>query len=232
MSNKGFLAIWCDIGEDDLQDYRHWLTREHIADRIFSPGFHGVRLFTALDDERSHFILYASESARIFESPSYLGILNRPSAWTQRIMPKFGPFDRAAGEQVIKLGNGFGAFAVISRLHIAPADIDLTALAQSLTRFMDRADVVSVRLMSVDRSSTDIKSQEKTMRAGAEGDFQYLLVVEAMSERGATAVKAQFDTLIRDALPGLQGHDVSVRKMIYGEAPYEGMVNAPGQPPA
>ena len=50
MNNKGFLGIWCEIGEEDLHDYRNWITREHIADRIFSPGFLGVRFCNAVDN--------------------------------------------------------------------------------------------------------------------------------------------------------------------------------------
>ena len=116
--NYGFLAIWCDIASEDLNDYRDWLTKEHIADRTFSPGFLGVRLFDALDDERSHFILYATESPAVLSAPAYQAILDNPSPWTQAIMPKFGNFDRAIGAQRLKIGNGYGAFITVWRLQV------------------------------------------------------------------------------------------------------------------
>ena len=67
MTTYGFLAIWCDMAEEHLVDYRNWLTLEHIADRTFSPGFLGVRLFEKLDEPASHFILYATENPDVLD---------------------------------------------------------------------------------------------------------------------------------------------------------------------
>jgi len=223
MSNKGFLAIWCEIGQDDLQDYRNWITREHIADRIFSPGFLGVRFCNATNNDRAHFFLYITETPEVFQSPSYLHILNSPSSWTKRIMPKFGPFDRAAGEQLLKVGNGFGGYMAVSRIKVAgEGRVDLGTAKDTLQQFLELPDVVSVRLMRVERSTTDIKSQEKTMRSGLEGDFDYLVVVEAMSEGGAEKAAQETTKRAGDIAPGVLRVDASVRRVLYGEAPYEG----------
>ncbi len=225
MGNKGFLAIWCDIGQDDLSDYRQWITKEHIADRIFSPGFLGARFCTSITDEKSHFFLYATEDKNVFKNPPYLHILNNPSPWTNRIMPKFGPFDRVLGEQLFKLGNGYGAYMMVSRIKDGSGPVNLENVTQSFGKFMDMPDVVSVRLMSVDRSSTDIKSQEKTMRKGMEGDFHFLLVVEAMSEKGALNTQKHLNDILAQSFPKAEKSDSSVRKVIYGETPFEGHTN-------
>ncbi len=222
MNTQGFLAIWCEIGPDDLKDYRHWLTREHIADRIFSPGFLGVRLFCSVDNERAHFFLYSTESPAVMSSPSYVHILNNPSAWTKRIMPKFGPFDRAAGGVVLKVGVGFGSHVLVSRVRAQAATRDATRCREALARLLELDDVVSVRLLETDRATTGIQSEEKTMRKGVEGDFDYLLVVEAMSEAGARASQPAIAATLQAALPGYQSHDQSIRKVIYGQTPYEG----------
>ena len=76
MKRYGFLAIWCDMAAEDLEDYRNWLTREHIADRTVLPGFLGVRLFEALDDERSHVILYATAGPEILTGEAYRRVLD------------------------------------------------------------------------------------------------------------------------------------------------------------
>ena len=119
MSNKGFLEIWCEIGADDLADYRAWITKEHIADRTFLPGWLGARFCTDVTNELAHFFLYATEDKSVFSAEPYLNVLNNPSPWTRRIMPKFGPFDRALGEQLFKLGNGYGAYMMVSRIRDA-----------------------------------------------------------------------------------------------------------------
>lgn len=222
MSAQGFLAIWCEIGPEDLKDYRNWLTREHIADRIFSPGFLGVRLFSSIANERAHFFLYVTESPAVMSSPSYVHILNNPSPWTQRIMPKFGPFDRAAGERLLKLGVGFGSHVLVSRVRADASAAALDRARGALAGFLELDDVVSVRLLETDRSTTSIASQEKTMRRGVEGDFDYLLVVETISERGARLAQAMLANALQDALAGYRSHDQAVSKMIYGQAPYEG----------
>jgi hypothetical protein len=221
MSNKGFLAIWCEIGADDLADYRAWITREHIADRTFLPGWLGARFCTDVKNERAHFFLYATQDKSVFSAAPYLKVLNNPSPWTNRIMPKFGPFDRALGEQLFKLGNGYGAYMMVARIKDA-SPLDLAQAKAELGKFMDVPEVVSVRLMQLDRSATDIKSQEKTMRKGAEGDFHYLLVVEAVSERGGANAQEHLAQILLAAFPQAEKTDSSVRKLIYGETAFEG----------
>ena len=221
MSNKGFLAIWCEIGAEDLADYRAWITKEHIADRTFLPGWNGARFCVDVTNERAHFFLYATENKDVFSAQPYLNILNNPSPWTNRIMPKFGPFDRALGEQLFKLGNGFGSYMMVSRIK-DESSIDLADVKSKFAKFMDMPDIVSVRLMKLDRSATDIKSQEKTMRKGAEGDFHYLLVIEAISEKGGTNAQNHVAQILKDAFPSAEKTDSSVRKVLYGETAFEG----------
>ena len=221
MSNKGFLAIWCEIGAEDLSDYRAWITKEHIADRTFLPGWNGARFCVDVTNELAHFFLYATENKDVFSAQPYLNVLNNPSPWTNRIMPKFGPFDRALGEQLFKLGNGFGSYMMVSRIK-DESSIDLADVKSKFAKFMDTPDIVSVRLMKLDRSATDIKSQEKTMRKGAEGDFHYLLVIEAISEKGGTNAQNHVAQILKDAFPSAEKTDSSVRKVLYGETAFEG----------
>lgn len=222
MSKQGFLAIWCEIEQDDLTDYRNWLTQEHISDRIYSPGFLGVRLCASVENERSHFFLYCTEGPEVMKAPPYQHILNNPSPWTKRIMVKFGPFDRAAGERLVKIGRGFGSHVLVSRVRTSGVALDPVKARDALRSFIDLPNTVGVRLMKTDRDHTSIKSAEKLMRSGVEGDFDYLLVVEALSEAGASSVMKSLDQVLKSAMPDVQAHDAMVCKVIYGEAPYEG----------
>lgn len=222
MTEYGFLAIWCDVAAEDLVDYRNWLTQEHIADRTFSPGFLGVRLFEALDDPLSHFILYATDGPEVLSGAAYKAILDNPSPWTRRVMPKFGPFDRALGRQVLKIGNGFGSCLAVWRLKLGDAAADLDRIAEGLAGFAGRDGVVSLRLCALNREMTDRRSEEKTMRGGAEGDFDFLLSAEAMGEAAAIRVERALTGELGRVFPGLERSDSSCRRMIYGEAPHEG----------
>ena len=79
-----------------------------------------------------------------------------------------------------------------------------------------------MRWLKTDRDTTGIKSAEKQMRGGDEGNFDYLLVVEALCEAGAASARESLPAVLKAALPGVQAHDSAVCKVIYGEAPYEG----------
>lgn len=221
MKPQGFLAIWCEMSADDLANYRNWLTLEHIADRITSPGFLGMRLCTAVDNERAHFFLYATESPTVLKAPPYLHILNNPSPWTKQLMVKFGPFDRAAGERVLKIGRGFGSHLLVSRVRGGGA-VNPVVAREALKALIDLPDTVGVRWMRNHRDTTGLQSAEKQMRKGVEGDFDHLLVVEALSEAGTAWAHARLTSAVEGALPGATGHDSRIYRVIYGDAPHEG----------
>jgi hypothetical protein len=220
----GFLAIWCEIGADDLDDYRAWLTREHIADRIFLPGFLGMRLFASPGNECAHFFLYLAEGLHVFSGEGYRKVLDSPSPWTKRLMPRFGAFDRAIGEQAIKIGLGFGSHVAVARVRTDAGGGQTAATHARLRAFLDIRDVVGVRWLVTDRRTTGAASREKTMRTAvaSEGDFDYLLVVEAMSESGAAAASSAIEPALQRAIEGMRSCEATVRKVVYGQAPYEG----------
>lgn len=139
-------------------------------------------------------------------------------------MVKFGPFDRAAGERVVKIGRGFGSHVLVSRVRTGGAQVDPTAASDALKSLARLPDTVGVRLLKNHRDTTGIKSAEKQMRGGTEGDFDYLLVVEALDAPGALRARESLPGALQAAIPDVQAHDGMVCKVIYGEAPYEGEV--------
>lgn len=182
-----------------------------------------MRLFTSVDDPCAHFFLYVTESAEVMRSPSYMKILDNPSPWTRKLMPKFGLFDRAAGEKIVKIGRGFGSHVLVSRARSADAAaLDPRRARQALNGFINLPDAMGVRLLATDRGTTGIETEEKKMRSGREGDFDFLLVVEALSLEGAEWARDRLSATLPQALPGLTSYDHMVCRMIYGEAPYEG----------
>ncbi|MDE2006784.1 MAG: hypothetical protein KGI51_09475 [Rhodospirillales bacterium] len=222
MARQGFLAIWCEIGASDLAEYHNWQTQEHIADRVYSPGFLGMRLFSAIDNPCAHFFLYATESAAVLRSAAYRAILDNPSPWTRRLMPKFGPFDRAVGEKLVKIGRGFGSHVLASRIRTDGRPVDPAAAKAALRNLINLPDTVGARLLATDHATTDAASEEKAMRGSVEGDFDTLLVVEALSAEGAHWARERLAAALAAALPGLRSFDALVCRMIYGEAPHEG----------
>ncbi|CAM5191657.1 hypothetical protein CDEF62S_02783 [Castellaniella defragrans] len=66
MSHGGFLAIWKEISDEDEIDYLHWLTREHVFERVGVAGFRSGRVFRNIQSSpRQFFILYDLASAAV-----------------------------------------------------------------------------------------------------------------------------------------------------------------------
>jgi hypothetical protein len=227
VAGYGFLAIWTEIDEEHFVDYRRWLTREHIAQRIFAPGFLAARVHVRHDNERAHFILYATEGGNVLQSESYLNVLNNPTPWTQRMMPRLGGFDRGAGEQIAKVGDGTGAWLVVSRLPAMPQDRSVGRISEILQQALTVEGVVTARLFAVDQQSSAIQTTEKQMRSGKEGDFKALLVVEACSDRAAVAVKAHMSRVAESLLDRTNPRDVACYRFVYALHPFEGATAAP-----
>ena len=63
------------------------------------------------------------------------------------------------------------------------------------------------------------------MRQGVEGNFDYLLCAEAMSEGAARRSEETMTRTLNQIFPGLDSADAMSCRMIYGEAPHEGPTN-------
>src|SRR5438046_1505674 len=77
VGGSGGLAIWSDVAEQDLTDYRHWLTREHTTERVTTSGFLAARVFRAARDDVNRFlILYELAAPEVLDGEAYLARLN------------------------------------------------------------------------------------------------------------------------------------------------------------
>ena len=198
MQGNGFLAIWSDVEASNETDYLHWLTREHMAERLGVKGFLATRVFRALGtDIRRFFILYELEAPEALSGPDYLARLNSPTPWSQRIMPILGNFVRGGGRQVISRGAGQGGvIAAMQRHDVLPGGAELVAQLAGLDR------IAAVRLFETDQEKTSIETRERSMRAH-DRTFTELLLIEGMDQ---PAVRAAIDRLV-SAMPAIGGAD-------------------------
>ena len=177
MRGAGFLAIWSDVEQKALTDYRHWLTREHTTERVTTKGFLAVRVFRAdRSDTDRFFILYELEAPEVLDGPAYMARLNAPTPWSQRIMPQLGNFIRGGGVMAARAGRGEGATIAALRLEHLPE------APQRLADALVALDgIAAVQLGVTDHARTSVPTAEKGMRQ-QEGFFAGLLIVEALDE--------------------------------------------------
>jgi hypothetical protein len=175
MRGLGFLAIWSDVEQKVLTDYRHWLTREHTTERVTTKGFLAVRVFRAeRSDIERFFILYELESPEVLDGPAYMARLNAPTPWSQRIMPQLGNFIRGGGVMAARAGRGEGATIAALRLEQLPDAPQ--ALADALAAL---DGIAAVQIGVTDQARTQVPTVEKGMRQ-REGFFAGLLIIEAL----------------------------------------------------
>jgi hypothetical protein len=178
MNEPGLLVIWSDIASSEETDYLHWLTREHTSERVSTEGFSGVRVFRALGIEACRYlIVYALESPAALAGPDYLRKLDRPTPWTQRIMPRLKNFIRGGGRITAKAGiGGGGIVAPVILWETVPENG--AAIVEALAR-EDR--IAAVRLLETDQQRTTIQTREKAMRSG-DRTFAGVLLVEGLDD--------------------------------------------------
>jgi hypothetical protein len=177
--HQGFLAIWSDVDPADETDYLHWLTREHVQERLSIPGFLAVRVFRTDAEGRGRFLIfYRLQNASVVDSADYVARLNAPTPWSQRIMPKLKNFMRGGGKILQESGSGEGAY--IAPVLFGRGELpDYAAAAMEIAK-ADR--MAATRIFEVDRAASEIKTNEKAMRKG-DRSFEAMLLLETLDER-------------------------------------------------
>jgi hypothetical protein len=197
MRGLGFLAIWSDVEQKALTDYRHWLTREHTTERVTTKGFLAVRVFRAeRSDLERFFILYELESPEVLDGPAYMARLNAPTPWSQRIMPQLGNFVRGGGVMAARAGRGEGA--TISALRLEQLPDAPQRLADALAAL---DGIAAVQIGVTDRARTSVPTVEKGMRR-QEGFFAGLLIIEALDEASLRSALRAVAELAPQTIPG------------------------------
>src|SRR6195256_6278242 len=160
MRGAGFLAIWSDVEQKALTDYRHWLTREHTTERVTTKGLLAVRVCRAERSEPDRFfILCELEAPEVLDGPAYMARLNAPTPWSQRIMPQLGNFVRGGGVMTARAGRGEGATIVALRIEQLPEQ------PQRLADAIAALDgIAAVQIGTTDHARTSVPTVEKGMR--------------------------------------------------------------------
>lgn len=216
MQNTGTaqLAIWSDIEPHQETDYLHWLTREHVLERMGVDGFLSGRVFRAQGSERRRFfITYELQTVEALSGPSYLARLNDPTPWSQRTMPLLQNFVRGGGPVVARAGLGGGGVLLPLRLDLALAGLSQPEQQTALVHRLAGLDAVAnVWLMRVDAQATGVPTREKAMRRSAEGAFDGVLVIEGLH---ASATQTALDALLQAGLGHALHEDRAVFSACY-----------------
>ncbi len=201
LKGSAFLAIWHDIAEGTHDEYIEWHTREHMPERLSTPGFlTGKRLHTPAADRYVFGTIYAGETVEVFRSPAYLERLNNPTPWTSAVAPTFQNFLRIACERVAFAGTGDGGVMATIRCDFIgeQAETALLGKAQQLAEdILALPGACGVHIGLARSEISGVRTKETELReAMSERGFDAVLLIEGSSRAGLESLMGEAERLV------------------------------------
>ena len=218
LAGKGFMAVWHDIKTEAETEYGLWHTREHMPERVSTPGFLRGRRFVdwSLTTHR-WYTLYEGAEVETFSSEVYRAKLNSPTPWTTRMQPNFLNFVRSACETLATNGIGLGgAMATVRIFYKEGGEQTFRAAAAPLAESLLQLDgVTGVHIGWANPSVTRVKTRETELRADTgEEIFDSVVHVEGIGRPEVTAVMAEVKKQI-DATRAVRLQEAAVYDLAY-----------------
>ncbi len=191
---QGILAFWNDVAGGGDAEFVHWHSREHIPERVGLRGFRRGRRYVAIAGNPKYFTLYETESLETLSGPDYVARLNAPTPWTQRALPLFRNSKRSACRVTLSLGSGVGG--ALTTLEFGPQPGCAPQLREWLTAgalptIADWPGVVGLHLCEADATTTDVRTEEKTLRGRPDAAARWVILVEALEPEAAEAASRE-----------------------------------------
>lgn len=170
LAGMGIVAIWHDLVPEARDDFHEWHNREHMPERVGIPGFRRGRRYVAISGTPEYFNLYEADSAEVLSGQDYLGRLNAPTPWTQRVVPHFRNVARSICRVAYTQGVGSGGVMLTLRFAVEPARRE--GLVDTLRRtvlppLVYRKGVTGLHLALADDAASNIETTERKARASA-----------------------------------------------------------------
>lgn len=183
------LAVWNEVDPDAEDDFNEWYVREHIPERTTVPGLVRGRRYRAEAGSPRYMAFYEAASMDVLTKGPYRTQLDNPTAWTQRIMPRFRFMQRGLCDVAASVGEGIGGAAAI--IHLTPEH------APRLRRWISETllheihalpDVAAAHFWTLAPGEPRRPTTTLSQRAEPEHPLAWVIVVETMELAGANAI--------------------------------------------
>jgi hypothetical protein len=211
LRGTAFLPIWHDVDESMEDEFNVWHTKEHIPERVATPGIMvGRRYADPAASKYRYFTLYEAASFDVFESDGYFATANARSEWTERVHPAFRNFRRAPCHLFMTRGQGAGGGLATARIcfppqqqeeAMSPKDVFSLAARRVVESVLDLPHVTSVHMGIAGKvARSPLSGQSLSLRPGATA-FDAVLMVEGISQHFLHSVTSDISTIL-EAEPG------------------------------
>ena len=87
---KGLITVWLQVPPEHEQALNDWYEQEHLAQIVALPGFVRGRRYRLEGDAPKYLAWYDTVDETAETSPGFQGVVEAPTAWTQRMRGVYG----------------------------------------------------------------------------------------------------------------------------------------------
>ena len=192
LMGKAALAMWWNIDPQDRQEFEHWHSSEHFAERLGVPGFLRGARWECRSGEARYFVMYELSSLAVLSSDSYRDRVNSPTPWSSKMMAGFRNMVRSPC--LVQASEGAGIGRVMLTLRFSPQAGQADALRQwiaqhVLPKLSQQAGLSGAHLLEsvAPAGPAPAQTAEQKIRGG-DAAADWVLLVNGYDLKAVTAV--------------------------------------------
>jgi len=209
LAGEAVVAIWNGVAPEGRTEFYEWHVREHMPERVGTPGFRRGRRYRALDANTrpEFFTLYEVDTFQVLQGRDYTDRLNAPTKWTRRATAHFQNTSRALARVLATFGDGPGGTLLTVRFDVSAvrAEEVKAKLTHKLLEIAELPEITGAHLCRADSDLSIVRTEESRARTDIEVPPTWFVLVEACTVAAHDAVEASFRSSLPDAA-ALWGH--------------------------
>lgn len=186
-ARRGVVCVWNDIDNEIADEFDEWYQKDHLPDRVGTPGFRSSRRYVRVAGEGRQYLAFSElDTVAVGASPAYRSRLGNATEWTRRIMPHFRRAIRYVSEVTVDRGLGTGAYlgaVLYERLTADQMQTARLAIEVAFDEIMKDARVTRARIFEMSEEATGSGSNpEATLRPDPQRTADLSVVIEGLYE--------------------------------------------------
>lgn len=177
MLGDAALAMWWDIAPEAREEFEHWHSHEHFAERLALPGFQRASRWAEAACGEGFFVLYELQTYDALVSLGYLTRLNSPSEWSRKMMPHHRRMVRSQCRVLASRGGAVAGHALTVR--VSPVDGEEEALRTRLEALVQQLPalpgVVGAHLLCTETPAIATTTEQR-MRGNADRAADWIFI--------------------------------------------------------
>jgi hypothetical protein len=165
-----------------------------MPERLGIPGFRRGRRYLAERGGPEYFNLYEVDSLDVLTGTEYLERLNNPTPWTKRTVGYVQNVARSLCRVEASLGRAQGGVMATWCLEVRAGEEERLRrylVQEALPAIFEAPGVLGAHFGTVDRSGSDLMTEERKMRGTATAIPGWIVLVEGISADAVAAAGAR-----------------------------------------